>query len=503
MKKTVKSKRLTTQRFLEMLPGSIAWIMILLPLWGAFLIPKIVAYFTIAFLVFWFYRSFEGSILGIRGLIKIKRSRKENWYQKYLKNKNDQSLDWGKIKHIVVIPNYNESVKIIASTLESLSQQKNIKKEQMFIALAMEERAAGAHDRGNELLKMFKDKFGKLITIYHPDYIVGEIKGKASNEAWAAREIKNLLIDKEGLNIKEFTITSCDADAHIDQRYFSALSYHFATSKERYLRFWQSPICWHNNYWKVPAFIRITGTLSNIGYLSSIQAPDGLFFNYSTYSTSLFMLDDVGYWHTDIIPEDWHIFLQAFFHNRGKVEVESIFLPTSIDAPEGKTYMAALKNRYEQCKRHAWGATDIPFAIQQAMKHKEIPFLVRFFRVYKVVEAHLLWSTNWFILTLGAWLPAMINPFFKQTALSYNLPKISQWILTTCLLFLIVMIIIDRAIRPKPPKNEAGRWFGFLELIQWVLMPIAALFMAVLPAIESQTRLMLGKRLEYKVTDKI
>ncbi len=165
--------------------------------------------------------------------------------------------------------------------------------------------------------------------------------------------------------------------------------------------------------------------------------------------------------------------------------------------------MAALKNRYEQCKRHAWGATDIPFAIQQAIKHKEIPFLVRFFRVYKVIEAHLLWSTNWFILTLGAWLPAMINPFFKQTALSYNLPKISQWILTTCLLFLIVMIIIDRAIRPKPPKNEAGHWFGFLELIQWVLMPIAALFMAVLPAIESQTRLMLGKRLEYKVTDKI
>jgi len=503
MKKQIKSRRLTNQRILEMLPGGIAWVMILLPLWGAFLIPRIVAYFTIAFLVFWFYRSLEGSILGLRGLVKIKRSQKENWYQKYLKKKNDQSLSWEKIKHIVVIPNYNESVKIIASTLESLAAQKNIKKDQMFIVLAMEERAEGSHDRGDELLKMFKGKFGKLIAIYHPDNIVGEIKGKASNEAWAAKEIKKIVIDKEGFDIKEFTITSCDADAHLDQRYFSALSYHFATNPNRYLRFWQSPICWHNNYWKVPAFIRITGTLSNIGYLSSIQEPDGLFFNYSTYSTSLFMLDDVGYWDTDIIPEDWHIFLQAFFHKQGQVEVESIFLPTSIDAPEGKTYIAALKNRYEQCKRHAWGATDIPFAIQQAAKHKEIPFLVRFFRVYKVIEAHLLWSTNWFILTLGAWLPAMINPFFKQTALSYNLPKISQWILTTCLLFLIIMIIIDRAIRPQPPKKEAGRWFGFLELIQWVLMPIAALFMAVLPAIESQTRLMLGKRLEYKVTDKI
>ena len=491
------------QRFLEILPGSASWLFILFPLWGAFLIPRVVAYFTIAFLVYWLYRSFQTGILGVRGYLKIRRSEKTNWFKKYQQDKKENSLSWKEIRNVIVIPNYNESVKTIGETLEVLSNQKDIDQKQLVVVLAMEERAAGAHERAEELLKQFKNKFGKLVATFHPDGLVGEIKGKASNEAWAAKEIKKILVDKEGLDINKITITSCDADAHFHYQYFSALTYHFALNQNRYLRFWQSPICWYNNYWQVPAFIRITGTLSNVGYLSSIQEPDGLFFNYSSYSTSLKLLDEVGYWDTNIIPEDWHIFLQSFFAKKGLVEVEPIFLPTSIDAPAGKTYFSALRNRYQQCKRHAWGATDIPYAIKQAFKHPEIPLLNRFFRVYKVIESHLLWSTNWFILTLGAWLPALINPFFRQTALSYNLPRISQYILSTCLIFLVIMIILDRLIRPKLARKEASRLYPLWENIQWILMPIAALFMSVLPAVESQTRLMIGKRLEYKVTEKL
>lgn len=503
MKRIIEQYDPQVQRLLEMLPGGVTWLFILFPLWGAFVIPKIVAYFTIGFLVYWLYRSCQAAILGIKGYLKIRQSEKANWHQKYLQNKRKESLSWKEINHIVIIPNYNESVKTLSSTLEALACQKGIDKKQLIIVLAMEERAADSHERAKKLIKKFEGKFGRLLAIFHPDGIAGEIKGKASNEAWAAKQIKKLLVDEGGYDINKLTVTSCDADAHFHPKYFSALNYHFALDKNRYFRFWQSPICWYNNFWRVPAFIRITGTLSNVGYLSNIQEPDGLFFNYSTYSTSLALLDEIGYWDTNIIPEDWHIFLQAFFHKNGKTEVEPIFLPTSIDAPEGKSYFSALKNRYEQCKRHAWGATDIPYAIKEAAKHPEIPFLTRFFRVYKVVESHLIWSTNWFILTLGAWLPALVNPFFRQTALSYNLPKVAQFILNICLVFLIIMIVVDRAIRPKIPKLETRRWFGILEIFQWVLMPVASLFMAVLPAIESQTRLMFGKRLEYRVTEKI
>jgi hypothetical protein len=365
----------------------------------------------------------------------------------------------------------------------------------------MEQRAKDHQVRAKNLLKKYEGVFGKMIFTIHPFGLPGEAVGKASNMAWAAKQVKKILVDEESLDIKKVTLTSCDADARFHRKYFSALTYFFSLNPNRHLRFWQSPIFWHNNYWRVPAFTRIVGTIGNVIHIADLQQPDSLFFNYSSYSTSLKLIDDVGYWDTDIIPEDWHIFLQSFFSKKGQVEVRPVFLPTSIDAPEGRNYFDSLKTRYLQCQRHAWGATDLPYAIKQSIKRPEIPLATKFFRIYKIVETHLIWSTNWFILTLGAWIPALVNPVFKQTALGYNLPKISRIILTTCLLSLAVIIVLDMILRPKRPK-DFPRWKIVFEYLQWVLMPVATLLMAVLPGLDSQTRLMLGKRLEYFVTPK-
>lgn len=501
LRKLLKKHPQKMQRALEMLPGTATWLVILFPLWGALFMPKFVAYFTIAFLVFWFYRSYMGAFLGIKGWIKIRRSEKTNWYQKYCLEKKKNWLDWHKVRHLILVPNYNESVEKLSITLNYLAHQKNINQKQLWVVLAMEERATDSHQKAEELAQKFKGKFGRLITTFHPDGIVGEVRGKASNEAWAVKQAKKILVDKQGYNIKKIILTTCDADSCFHPKYFSALTYKFCQNRNRYLRFWQSPMFNHNNYWRVPSFIKIVSSLSSILHLAFIQEPDNLFLNYSTYSLSLKMIDDIGYWHTDIIPEDWHIFLQCFFHKKGKVEMEAIFLPTSIDAPEANTYWGSLKNRYEQCKRHAWGATDIPYAIKQSLKRPEISRWARFLRVYKIFECHLLWPTNWFILTLGAWVPTFVNPIFAQTALGYNLPKISQIILTSCLLFLLVIITLDLILKRK--KEKISFWRYLAEYLQWVLMPVATLFMAILPAVDAQTRLMLGKRLEYRVTEKI
>ena len=210
----------------------------------------------------------------------------------------------------------------------------------------------------------------------------------------------------------------------------------------------------------------------------------------------------VGYWHTNIIPEDWHLFLQTFFENKGQVEVDPVYLPTSIDAPEAKTWFGSLKNRYEQCKRHAWGATDIPFAIKESIKHTEIPILNRLFRIFKILETHIIWSTNWFILTLGATIPAIVNPAFSRTSLGFTLPKIAGTTLTICLAALVVMVAVDLALRPKEIR-PSGVFAAIKEVIQWVTLPIISLPLSVLPGLHAQTMLMAGKRLEYKVTEKV
>lgn len=365
----------------------------------------------------------------------------------------------------------------------------------------MEGRAEGSRDRAKELISQYYGKFGMLTATFHPDGIVGEVRGKASNEAWAAKETEKLLRKKK-TSLDITTVTSCDADTNFHPLYFAGLTYYFATNPNRYERFWQSPIFWYNNLTRVPFPIRIVGVIGHVIHLSNLQEPTKLIFNYSCYSLSYKLLRGVGYWHTNIIPEDWHLFLQTFFGTRGRVEVEPLFLPTSIDAAESKTWLGSIKNRYEQCKRHAWGATDIAYAIKESIRHPEIPLASRVLRIYKLIETHIIWSTNWFILTLGASIPAVLNPAFSRTTLGYNLPKLAESILTICLISLFVMIVIDFVLRPSHARPRT-LWAAIVEVMQWLTLPISTLTMSVLPGLESHTRLMLGRRLEYKVTEKV
>jgi len=183
-----------------------------------------------------------------------------------------------------------------------------------------------------------------------------------------------------------------------------------------------------------------------------------------------------------------------------KQRLNQFFLPTIVDAPDGKNYFSALKNRYNQCIRHAWGAIDIPYAIEQARNHPEIPLITRSLRIFKLIQTHLIWSSNWFVLTLGTSLPVILNKKFFQTTFGYNLPKISNIILTICLIPLITLIILDWKLRPERQKKG---FFNILKnILQWPFMPIATLTMSVLPGLQSHTRLFLGKGLEYKTTKK-
>jgi hypothetical protein len=244
------------------------------------------------------------------------------------------------------------------------------------------------------------------------------------------------------------------------------------------------------------------GVIGHAIHISDLQEPTRLIFNQSNYSLSFNLLKDTGYWHTDIIPEDWHLFMQTFFSTQGEVEVDSLFLPTYIDAPEGNTWLGALNNRYQQCKRHAWGASDIPYVVKESIRHGEISLSKRFGRIYKMFETHIFWSTNWFILTLGALLPLVLNPAFARTSLGYNLPKIAEGMLRITLIALVIMIVFDLLMRPDYAKPKSV-WQTIKEFVQWVTLPIVSLPMAVLPGLHAQTMLLFGKRLEYRTTEKV
>ena len=496
------NKNTKIYRLWEMIPGFFAWMIIFFPIWGSFIVPKIVAYFVIAFLVYWFYQSFKSATLAIIGYFKIKYAQKTDWKELFNLNFKANWHKYADIQHVIIISSYKEPVEVIEMAVGSLAAQKDIDLKKINVVIAQEERAGKESNQTtiNYFSKKYAKVFGSLTFSEHPANIYGETIGKHSNEAWAAKYFKKLFINTRKLNINNLTLTSCDVDTIFDPKYFSALTYKFASNPNRYLRFWQSPIFWHHNINQVPGPIRIIGILGNVIHIANIQEPDGMFFNYSCYSSSYKLIDSAGYWDVDMIPEDWHIFLQTFFTSGGKTTVKPIFLPTIVDAPDGKNYFSAIKNRYNQCVRHAWGAIDIPYAIEQARIHKEIPILTRAMRIFKLIQTHLIWSSNWFILTIGTSLPVIINPRFFQTTIGFNLSRISNVILTLCLLPLIVLIFLDWKLRPV---NQKRGFKNILKnILQWPFMPIATLALSVIPGLHSHTRLFLGKRLDYKTTVK-
>lgn len=134
--------------------------------------------------------------------------------------------------------------------------------------------------------------------------------------------------------------------------------------------------------------------------------------------------------------------------------------------------------------------------------YKEVNFFNFFFRMLRALEQHILWPANWWLITLGATLPPLFNPLFKYTTLGYRLPQISGFILTLATSFIIFIIIIDYLLRPPRPEYFKKRFIP-LTILQYLLLPITTFLFNALPGMDAHTRLLLGKRLEYKVTEKI
>ena len=257
----------------------------------------------------------------------------------------------------------------------------------------------------------------------------------------------------------------------------------------------------YNNIWELPAITRVPNTLASIWNLSQLPRRDRLI-NHANYSLSFSLLDEVGYWDPDKIPEDWGLFFKAYFHKKGKIEVEPIYLPVFVDAAQSTSFIKTIKNQYEQFKRWAWGVSDIPWILRNYFTIDDVPFWDKTMRVIFASWSHLMWPVNWFLITIGLTLPTILNPSFGRTSLGYMVPKLSSLILTLALGFLVVMIIYDNIYKPKRPSTFP-RWRALLIPLEYALMPIAGFIFSALPGLDAHTRLMLGKYLEYKVTEKV
>lgn len=466
-----------------------------MPVWGAFFFPVALSYFIIIFDVYWFYKAMNLVVMSFIAARKIRAAEKTDWLSKAKNLPN-----FSKVAHLIVIPSYKESYEKIKETIESIREQ-TLPLKQLYIYMAFEEREENIQEKAEKFRREYENVFGGFYYTLHPD-VANEVKGKSSNQAYAAADAFEKLVKSGKLDIANMTVTSADADVLFDKAFFSYLTYSFLTVPDPLYTFWQSANVNYNNFWQVPSFTRVISFFGSL-WRTSVLVQHARLVPNSVYTLSYKLLIDIGNWDVDVIPEDYRVFFKAFFRTKGRVTVEPIFLKTSMDAAQSQTYRRSLMNKYHQERRWSWGIADDATYVKWYLTIPGIPFWRKTALVSNVLIDHILWPVNWFIITVSANLVAIINPVFTRTSLGYTLPQISSFILTLCFVSIVAMIYVDYTLGPKKSKHKHSKFRKALFPLEFLFMPIGGFFLSALPALISHIQLILGKRLEYKVTEKV
>src|SRR3989344_2230537 len=223
------------------------------------------------------------------------------------------------IYQLVLLPFYKENEAVVRETLEALAQSR-WPKERLLVVLGREERAGeGAREIAARLEKDFGTLFGGFLVVAHPANVSGELPGKGSNIAYAAREAVLRLVDARHISYQDVLVSAFDIDTHVYPDYFLCLTYHFLTADEPHRSSFQPVPVYNNNIWHAPALSRVVATSGTFWQMMQQERPERLT-TFSSHSMSLQSLMEVGYWQKNIVSEDSRIFWNHLLHYNGDYE---------------------------------------------------------------------------------------------------------------------------------------------------------------------------------------
>lgn len=491
-------------RILEILPGFLSWATLLGLLIFSYFKPSGVAFFIIAFDVYWLLLVIYLGIHLLSSYNKLKKGLKIDWRKKCQKltsiNKNISR--WEDVIHLIIFPITRESLDVIRPSIEKIAEG-IYPTEKMIMVLTIEERGGPeVLKNANKMKDLYNDRFRNFIVTVHPDGLVGEMKGKGANQAWAAEVVKKQVVDHEALDQNKIMVSVFDIDTIISEQYFYCLSYLFLTVENPYRASYQPVPVYHNNIWQAPFFARVAAS-SNTFWQMMQQIRQEKLATYSSHSMPWKALNDIGFWSKTMVSEDSRIFWHCFCYYNGDYRVEPMYYPVSMDATMDKNTMETIKSLYKQQRRWGWGVENVPYLIFNFIKNwKKYPKNKFFSRIFVQIYGFHSWATNALIIGVIGWMPMLLGgDRFNETVLSTNLPFVTRTLMMAAMSGLVLSAIVSSLLLPKKPKK-----YGFFKtsamVLQWLILPLSIIIFGAIPGLEAQTRLMLNKRLGFFVTPK-
>ncbi len=490
-----------TEPWLNAIPGGLAWLALVLVLVGAVKAPTLM---LVGAIVLSFYTTTRFAFAGValvKGLRHVQEWEHKDWHAEYERLKTRASLPLEKVHHLVIIPNYKEEPETLCRTLDRLAEQ-SVARTNMTIMLAMESGEENSGEKGELLRQQYEHLFTHFFVAVHPKGIHQEMQCKSANEAWAARLAKKLLTEEFGYPIAHIVVTTMDADSLWHPRHMEALGVLFATNEDRHKTFWQAPIRYHSNVWDINPMMRLLHGYSTAWELAYLAAPWWPALPMSSYSLSLKLLDSAGYWDADVIADEWHMYIKAYFHRDGDLYLQPIFLPFLANATGGKNLLDAIRQRYNQTLRHAWGAKEIGYTIAMMQEHPQVNRWKSLNLLVRVAHDNLLGGAGSVIITLGTQLPALLHPSMVSEWAKTPIFLLLQLSFTMVALLTFFVWLVDVRTRPSRP-SPMTRQERFFALISIPSLTLLTLICVAIPVLHSQTRLMFSMPLQFRVTRKI
>ncbi|TSA44548.1 glycosyltransferase family 2 protein [bacterium] len=477
-------------RLWEIIPGALAWATLLGFVFLSWQLPAAVVVIVLLYDLYWFLKLIYLFFHLRSSFMKMRANLKLDWL---IKLKSEKPGVWGKIRHLVIFPMLHESHEVVRESFLSLAQA-NYPKEKFFVVLATEENGGEDDQKTAAMIKEeFGGLFGNFLVTVHPAGRLNELPGKGSNEAWAGREAREKIIDPSGIPYEDILVSVFDIDTKTEPNYFGILTHTFLNSLHSQHSSYQPIPIYMNNIHEAPFFARLVGFSSTFWQLMQEARPEQLV-TFSSHSMPWKALTEVGFWETDLVSEDSRIFFQCLVHYKGDWRAEPILYPVYMDAVTGKTLWSASKNLYKQQRRWAWGAENLSRLAGDFFVNKEIPGRVKRFWLWILFDGFYSWSTSSFIIFLFGWLPNILgNEAFRTSVLSYNLPRLTGWILNLSSVGILASAFLSIVILQPKMKGFKKRYYVFY-LLQWVLTPFTFLVFSAIPALDAQTRLLLSGR---------
>lgn len=531
-------KKSKTYRFFEILPGTMSYFIVLLPVMVGMWRADIAGFLILLFMMVWFFRTVAMAakalntlkttdhIKGVKWLplleddyfnarerlneLEKKKSLtrldnlRKNCLSKFVIS-TDEELKPDDLIHVVMIPIVREPYEIARGSIEAAANQNYDVKNKVIVQICPEERARESNQETvRRLVEEFDGKFLKLVVTEHPSGLPNEIMGKGGNVDWAAKKMLKVL-DDMGIKHERVMITGMDCDCIMHDEYLAHLSYMYLINLARDNASYQPLAIYTNNIWDAPAPMRILAVGNSFYTLLQASRPH-LQRNFSSHSQSLASLLVTNFWSKITVVEDGHQYWRSYMAFKGRYRVESMFIPNYQDAVLGETYKSTLKEQFKQLQRWAYGVSDIPYIWTRGLFGKEkidgVPFWPTLSRFLRHFENDVSWAAAPVLLAVGAWLPIIFARDSDASIVAHQLPVVARWVQTFTMLGVLTSIYVAyKILPPRPAHHKKSR--SIFVWIQWVLTPITGLFYGATTGFYSQTRLLLGKYMDkFEATEK-